>query len=71
MLSTTVEPECPQRGRHGAAHTVGARTTIVAAAGAALALGSTKVLAHNTIHPIADRVDVYGVAARTISPAVN
>jgi hypothetical protein len=82
MLSTTVEPECPRRpfimsyamtgpGSYSAAHTVGSRTTIGAAAGGAPARESTKVLAHNTIHPAADRVEVYGAAARAIWPVVN
>jgi hypothetical protein len=72
MLSTTVEPECPQRPvGYSAAHTVGSWTTIGAAAGGALAREATKALTRATIQPSADRVEVYGVAARAISPAVN
>ena len=82
MLSTTVEPECrprpfvvsyamtgPRRGV--AADTVGSRTTIEAAADGAPAREATKVLAHATIHPAADRVDAYGATARANSPAVH
>jgi len=82
MLSTTVEPECRQRPfvvsyamtgpRRGvAADTVGSRTTIEAAADGAPAREATKVLAHATIHPAADRVDAYGATARANSPAVH
>ena len=72
MLSTTVEPECPQRhGGYSAAHTVDPHTAIGAAADCALAREATKALAHATIQPAADRVDVYGATARAISPAVN
>jgi hypothetical protein len=82
MLSTTVEPECRQRpfvvsyamtgpGSGEVAATVGSHTTIGVAAGGAPAREATKVLAHNIIHPAADRVDAYGATARANSPAVH
>ena len=80
MLSTTVEPECRQRpfvvsyamtgpDSGEVADTVGPRTTIEAAAEDAPARGASKALAHQTIHPAADRVDAYGATA--ISSAVR
>jgi hypothetical protein len=82
MLSTTVEPECRQRPlvmtyaltgprSSAAADAVDPHTAIGAAADCALAREATKALAHATIQPAADRVDVYGATARAISPAVN
>jgi len=82
MLSTTVEPECRQRpfvmshamtgvGSCGAADTIGSRTTIGTAADEAPVREASKVLAHATIHPAADRVAAYGATARANSPAVH
>jgi hypothetical protein len=71
MLSTTAEPECPQRpfvisctmtepagGEVTVDEGTPTRTTINA-------------LAHATIHSAADRVKAYDPTARAISPAVH
>jgi hypothetical protein len=82
MLSTTVEPECRQRPfvisyamtgpRSGlTADIVGLCTAIGTGAGGAPAREATKLLAHATIHPAADRVEAYGATARANSPAVH
>jgi len=63
MLSTTVEPECPD--------TLGSRTTIGTAADEAQVREASKSLAQATIHPAADRVAAYGATARADSPAVH
>jgi hypothetical protein len=83
MLSTTVEPECRQRpfvmscamtwpSSCSAADTAGSRATIEAAAGDDASKRLVpKLMAHSTIHPAADRVDVYGATALSNSPAVH
>jgi hypothetical protein len=78
MLSTTVEPECRQRPfvtsyemADLGADTVGLRTWIGAAAEVEPAREATKALAHNIIHPAADRVAAHGTAGRTNSIAVR
>jgi hypothetical protein len=71
MLSTTVEPECRQRPFVISYATTGPVTGQVAAAKDEPVREATKVLAHATIHPAADRVEVYGAAAWANSPAVH
>jgi hypothetical protein len=63
MLSTTVEPKCPD--------TVYRRNVIEAAAGGAPRREATKIFAHATIHPAADRVEAYCATAPANSPAVH
>ena len=70
MLSTTVDPECQQRPFVTSCAMTSPRTGEAAADGAP-AREATKVLAHATIHPAADRVEAYGATARTIAPAVH
>jgi hypothetical protein len=70
MLSTTVEPECPQRPFIMSYTMIEPRSDAAAADGA-LAREATKVLAHATIQPASDRVEVYGATVRAISPAVR
>jgi 3-hydroxyisobutyrate dehydrogenase-like beta-hydroxyacid dehydrogenase len=70
MLSTTVEPECRQRPFVMSYVMTEPRSEAVAADGAP-AREATKVLAHATIHPAADRVEAYDATARAISPAVH
>jgi hypothetical protein len=71
MLSTTVEPECRQRPFVISYAMTGPRGGVAAAAEDAPPREATKVLAHATIHPAADRVDAYGATARANSPAVH
>jgi len=70
MLSTTVEPECLQRPFVMPYAMTGPRTG-EAAADSTPTREATKVLAHATIHPAADRVEAYGATARAISTAVH
>ena len=70
MLSTTVERECRQRP-FVISYALTEPRSEAAAADGAPAREAAKVLAHATIHPAADRVEVYGAAARAISPAVH
>jgi hypothetical protein len=70
MLSTTVEPECRQRP-FVISYAPTEPLSEAAAADCALAREATKGLARAAIHPAADRVEVYGAAARAISPAVH
>ena len=71
MLSTTVEPECPQRPFVVSYAMAGPRSGEVAAAKDAPVQEATKVLGHATIHPAAVRVEAYGATARANSPAVH
>jgi hypothetical protein len=71
MLSTTVEPECRQRPFVVSYAVTEPGGVEVASAEGAPAREATKVLAHATIHPAADRVDAYGATARANSPAVH
>ena len=71
MLSTTVEPECRQRPFVMSYATTEPRSGEAATAEDALAREATKVLAHATIRPAADRVEAYGATARANSPAVH
>ena len=71
MLSTTVEPECQQRPFVISCVTTEPLGGLAAAAEDTPAREATKVLAHSTIHPAADRVDAYGATARANSPAVH
>ena len=71
MLSTTVETECRQRPFVVSYAMTGPGSGVAAAADGAPAREATKVLAHATIHPAADRVDAYGATARANSPAVH
>jgi hypothetical protein len=71
MLSTTVEPECRQRPFVVSYAMTGPGSGEAAPAEGAPARKATKVLAHATIHPAADRVDAYGATARANSPAVH
>jgi hypothetical protein len=71
MLSTTVEPECRQRPFVVSYAMTGPGSGVDAAAKDAQVREATKVLAHATIHPAADRVEAYGVTARANSPAVH
>jgi hypothetical protein len=70
MLSTTVEPECPQRPFIMSYAMIEPRSEAAAADGAP-AREATKVLAHAIIHPAADRVATYGATVRANSPAVH
>ena len=71
MLSTTVEPECRQRPFVVSYAMTGPGNGEIAAADGAPTREATKVLAHATIHPAADRVEAYGATARANSPAVH
>ena len=73
MRSATVEPECRQRPFVISCATTEPRGGMAAGAAAedAPAREATKVLAHATIHPAADRVEAYGTTARAISSAVH
>jgi hypothetical protein len=71
MLSTTVEPECRQRPFVVSYAMTGPGSGEVAAAENAPVREASKVLAHATIHPAADRVEAYGAAAWANSPAVH
>jgi hypothetical protein len=71
MLSTTVEPECLQRPFVVSYAMIGPASDAVAVADGASAWEAREVLAHNTIHPPADRAEPYGATARANSPAVR
>ena len=71
MLSTTVETECRQRPFVVSYAMTGPGSGEVAAANGARVREASKVLAHSTIHPAADRVEAYGATARANSPAVH
>src|SRR3984957_5445328 len=68
MLSTTVEPECRQRPFVVSYAMTGPGSGQVAAADDARVREASKVPAHSTIHPVADRVEAYGATARANSP---
>ena len=70
MLSTTVEPECRQRPFVVSYAMTGPGSGEVATAEDAAVREASKAVAHQTIHPAADRVDAYGATA-TISSAVR
>jgi hypothetical protein len=63
MLSTTVEPKCPE--------TVGPRMTTGADVHDAPTREATKVLAHATIQPTAGRAGAYSTTAPADSAAVR
>ena len=71
MFSTAVEPECRQRPFIISWAMTGPRGGVAAAAEDVPAREATKVFAHATIHPAADRVEAYGAAAWANSPAVH